>query len=55
MEKLKIMINDRAKEKFRNLISVYCIELGVPTPCNLHELNLEELQNLEIEMSREIK
>lgn len=55
MEKMKQMINDRAKEKFRNLILVYCSELGIPTPSNLHELSLEELQNLEMEMSRSIK
>ena len=55
MNKLREIINDKAKEKYRNLITVYSSELGIPTPSNLHELSLEELQNLEIEMSREIK
>lgn len=55
MEKLKTMINDRAKDKYRNLITVYCSEFGVPTPANLHELSLEELQDLEFEMWKDLK
>lgn len=54
MQKLKQMINSKAREKFINLIEVYCCELGKPNPTNLYDLSLEELQDLELEISREI-